>query len=360
MRRQGLLLVPLAAMLMAWGWSATPPEYLRDPSKTHEDYPRADFICGIGSNKDDAAGAQTSAKADISRQISSRLQGEAKSVLRTSIKGRKVEASQDFAETVVERFASQEDLAPLMKPVYTWAPKGKYKQHMSYMCMSRAEGGEAILARVAPTQQKLRKAAELAGRANTAHSVSGYAVAYATARAAAAELFNDWVQLRVVSADKAEELEVELSKLDRLRSTAAEWRHNQQISVVVDREAGDQGAMVRGKFQQELQGLDVGASGSGKSCKDPDGSSHVLTIKPGFRCKNSSIGYIFCQLDFKLRIEHCASGEVGAGRVESEAFKGQHNHGDKEVAQDRAWQKVTSEGLVPGLKKIVGTQLPLD
>jgi hypothetical protein len=130
--------------------------------------------------------------------------------------------------------------------------------------------------------------------------------------------------------------------------------------VVVDSAAGDQGAMVRGKFQQVLQMLDVVASGTSKSCKDPDGSSHVLMIKPSFRCKNSSIGMLFCQLDFEVRIEHCASGDVGAGRVESQAFKGSHNQGDEDRAKDRAWSKVTAEGLEPGLKEILGTQLPLD
>ena len=357
MNRRLMLLVPVSALLMAWG--AKPPEYLRDPSKSHEDYPKESYICGIGSAKDSAAAAQKNARGDISRQISSQLQGEASAVLRTSVHGKKVQSSQDFVEKVVERFGSQQDLAPLMKPVFTWAPKGKYKQHMSYVCINRDEAGDAILARIAPTQRRISKAAELADKANTAHSVSGYAVQYATARKASGELFNDWVQLRVVSARKAQLIELEFQKVDALRDTAAEWRRNQRISVVVDESAGDQAAVVRGKAQQALQSLDVLATGIGKSCKSPDGSTHVLSITPGNRCKRGHV-VLSCQLDFEVRIEHCKSGDVGGGRVESKGFKGTDNQFDESRAKDRAWSKVTADGLAPGLKEILGTQLPLD
>jgi hypothetical protein len=172
-------------------------------------------------------------------------------------------------------------------------------------------------------------------------------------------LFNDWAQLRVVSARKAKVIEAEVGKIDALRSTAAEWRRNQRISVVVDESAGDQAAVVRGKAQQALQSLDVLATGTAKSCKDPDGSTHVLRITPGNRCKRGHV-VLSCQLDFEVRMEHCKSGDVGGGRVESKTFKGTDNQFDESRAKDRAWSKVTSDGLAPGLREILGTQLPLD
>jgi len=359
MRPQFLLLLPLASMLMAWSWGAKPPEFMRDPSKTHKDFPRKTHMCGIGSSTASAAGAEKNARADMARQISSKLHGEATAVLTTSVHGKKTASSQDSVEKVVESFAAQEDLVPYMKTVYSWEPRGKYKQYMAYSCMSRADAGDAILARVAPTRAQLSKAAELAAKANIKPSVSGYAVQYASAQRAHAVLFKDWVRLRVVSPQKAQRLEFEMHKLTYLRSTAADWRRNQRISVVVDQTSGNQAAAVRGKIQQALQILDVLATGPGKSCKDPDGSTHVLTVTPANRCKRGP-AVLQCQIDFEIHIEHCESSDVSAGRVENMSFSGTDNRYDEKQAQDRAWGKVTSEGLVPGLKKILGTQIPLD
>ncbi len=356
MKRRLLILLPLTLLLTA----AKPPTYLLDPaqSQAHPDHPDKTHMCGLGTSAESAGKALQVARGEVSRKIRSQLQGEFRQVSEMSTgNSRILSATQRFSDQIVERYSFGH--TALIKAVETRAPKRKWKEYGAFACMDRADAAAAMMAELEPKRARLNEASRLATEANRTRNVAAFALQFTIAQRAWEALFDDWIELRIIHMPRAFDLELDLKKMDALRSTAAEWRRHQRISVIVSRSAGDQADVVRGKTQQALQRIGLEATGTAKSCSRPGGSTHVLEITPSQRCRSGSV-ILTCQLEFEVRLQHCSSGNAVGGRVESQAFRGTDNQFDEDRAMGRAWTKVTSDGMAPGLKKVLGTQLPME
>ncbi len=354
MKRQLLLLIPLTAMLTA----AKAPPYLRDPAQntSHPDYPEKTHICGLGLSASSSTKALQNARAEVSRQIRSQLQGEFEAVESMKTSKRKVTTSQEFTQRVVEKYSFRH--SALIKSVASLEPKRKQKEHAAFACLNRSDAAAAILTELDPARKRLVNAARLAAEANTKRDVAGFAVQFTMAQRAWGEIWSQYIELRIINQPRAFDLEVDLKKLDSLRSVAAQWRKNQRISVVIDASAGSQARLVQGKVQQALQSIGLEATGSGKSCSRSEGSTHVLKVTPSHNCQEGV--FLVCQLDFDVRMKECRSGDEVGGKIEDDDFKAIDNQFDEKKAKARTWAKVSSDKLAPGLKTVVGTQLPME
>jgi hypothetical protein len=142
-----------------------------------------------------------------------------------------------------------------------------------------------------------------------------------------------------------------------MRTAAAEIRESVRVSVSVAG-TGQPQPLLEGEFRKAIESLGLQASDAAVGCRG-ETVTHTVEIEARAICKKGYVA-MSCALEFPVTVQSCGSDDRSNGLVKSDQFKASDNQMRENRATDRAWEKLSSEPLRPGLRELFGSILPID
>ena len=310
------------------------PPYYTAVNVDHPKYPHSRFITGVHFSTISQEDADARAKADISTQISARVQSELTSFQEFTSK------TGNTAENVrsIVSVKSQFDRADLIRIV---EHEKQGDTTYSFAVLDRAaadrEFAEATTADLIHFQSSVTQAS----RARRDHDAGVFNTAAADASAVRARLASALVVRRAITGHPAvgeEEQYAEYNK--QLVIDLAEARAHRVVGVVFSKATGNHlGDLAINAVKH------FGLRPDSIACKDRDDSTRTdateLSVEPEENCMEGSLGEK-CEVVVHLVAQACGGNTSGAGTVAQ--VRGVHPS-DREKARKSAWDKVTQQAV---------------
>jgi hypothetical protein len=333
-----------------------PESYLIDISATHPDHPTTRSICALGVHETSQERALANARAGVSRQVQSRIESLIEDILVIKDQDGRVSEREDY-ESRTRQFSAF-DHNELILPVGSayWQDN-----HRVYACMNRQEAAQTIRQDIQADIDGIIEAHRLGIEAAENNATGPFSVQYREAREKEPAARAGHAQIRVILRQPDPSEPSVKSALQELRQRAKQLRAAAELGLHMSSSdlPADLQTQVLGELRQGISRLGLGVGQDAPTCAAAPSLSHLVLVESSKRCRRGHLGTL-CEPSLSLSLTECATNSVvGRHLFEEESWRAASTR-DQETTLRKSLSQVTADSLLPGIRALLETELPLD